>query len=403
MGKLAELLHFRKEEEKEKETRYILTIDGGGMRGIIPARVISHLSQMLKEMGDERPFYSHFDLIAGTSTGGFLAAGLSCPRECSNLEADENEETMVSHVEKDGGFFRKTYRKVEDGMIRRAPDPEMLEKLYSEEGWRIFQKPPLSLFGPIFQDKYDYRNLERFLYETFGDTGIDELLTPTAMISYETKSGSPYVFRSYDDHGFKLREALRATSAAPTYFAPVELSDRLTGEKIVCIDGGVGANNPSMLAYLEAKKLYPEADEFRMLSLSTGKGPYSFDPTKSGGGFTGWASSITKVYSTAQETLSRIYADAMPDMKILRVFSNELEKRISLDDVSRESIAMLEDAGEKVFLNQEDEIRAFASELSSSPTHIDAVRLRTRETPLLSDADSPSSSSDSSSILPDRP
>ena len=401
MGKLANIFHFRKDEgKKEKEIRYILTIDGGGMRGIIPARVISHLSQILRESGDDRPFYSHFDLIAGTSTGGFLASGLTCPRECTNLDADESDETMVSHTEKEKGFFKKPYE-VEDGSIRRAPDPEMLEKLYSEEGGRIFQRPSISLFGPIFQDKYDCRNLERFLYDTFGDTELGELLSPTAMISYETKSGSPYVFRSYDPHGFKLREALRATSAAPTYFSPAVLNDRITGERLVFIDGGVGANNPAMLAYLEAKKLYPNADEFRMLSLSTGKAPYSFDPTKSGGGFTGWASSITKVYSTAQETLSQIYANAMPDLKILRIFSNELEKRIPLDDISRESINMLEDAGEKVFLNQEYELRLFADDLKAEPTHIDAIRLRKKETPLLSDAAPVSSSSDSSNILPD--
>ena len=403
MGKLANIFHFGKEvEKKERETRYILTIDGGGMRGIIPARVISHLSRILREMGDERPFHSHFDLVAGTSTGGFLAAGITCPRECCNLDADLLDEFPVSHMEKEKGFFKKPY-KVDDGLIRRAPDPEMLEKLYSEEGWRIFQKPTLSLFGPIFQDKYDCRNLERFLYETFGDTDLRELLTPTAIISYETKSGSPYIFRSYDDHDFKIREALRATSAAPTYFAPIELTDRITGERIICIDGGVGANNPSMLAYLEAKRLYPNADEFRMLSLSTGKGPYSFDPTRNTGGFTGWASSITKVYSTAQETLSRIYADAMPDMRVLRIFSNELERRISLDDVSRESITALEDAAEKVFANQEEEIRKFASDLASSATHLDSVKLRKKGTPLLSDEAPSSSSADSSNTLPSLP
>ena len=401
MGKLAELFHFRKEEaKKEKEVRYILTIDGGGMRGIIPARVISHLSQILREAGDERPFYSHFDLIAGTSTGGFLASGLTCPRECTNLDADERDETIIKHTEREKGFFKKPYE-VEDGSIRRAPDPEMLEKLYSEEGWRIFQRPSISLFGPIFQDKYDSRNLERFLYDTFGDTDLSELLTPTAIISYETKSGSPYIFRSYDSHSFKLREALRATSAAPTYFAPAVLNDRITGERLVFIDGGVGANNPAMLAYIEARKLYPNADEFRMLSLSTGKAPYSFDPTKTGGGFTGWASSITKVYSTAQETLSEIYAGAMPDLKILRVFSNELERRIALDDVSRDSITMLEDAGEKVFQNQEYELRMFAEDLIAAPTHIDAIKIRRKETPLLSDASPLSSSSGSSNILPD--
>ena len=395
MSTLLDLFRRDRNEKKEKEIRYILSIDGGGMRGIIPARVISHLSQMLQESGDERPFYSHFDLVAGTSTGGFLASGLTVPREMTTLEPDEKDEVKLSHTEKGWGFWNRPYT-VEDGSIRRGPDPEKLEKLYSEEGWRIFTKPPLSLFGSIFTDKYDHRNLERFLYETFGDTGLDELLTPTAIISYETKSGSPYVFRSYDSHGFFLREALRATSAAPTYFAPVSLKDRTTGEDLVFIDGGIGANNPSFLAYLEARKLYPEADEFRMLSLSTGKSPYSFDPTKSGGGFTGWASSITKVYSTAQERMSEICSYAMPDMKVLRIFSDELERRIPLDDVSPESIRMLENAGEKVFENQEEELKMFRDELASEPTHLDSVRIAKRETPLLSDSSGSACLSDSS-------
>ena len=61
MGKLSNLLQKR---EKEKDIRYILSIDGGGMRGIIPAYLISRLAEDLRNAGDERPFYSHFDLIA---------------------------------------------------------------------------------------------------------------------------------------------------------------------------------------------------------------------------------------------------------------------------------------------------------------------------------------------------
>ena len=81
---------FSKEKEREKEIRYILSIDGGGIRGIIPAYVIRRLSEELQKHGDERPFYSHFDLIAGTSTGALIALGLSTPREYLNdVKVDE--------------------------------------------------------------------------------------------------------------------------------------------------------------------------------------------------------------------------------------------------------------------------------------------------------------------------
>ena len=62
-------LRLRRGETRKKEERFILAIDGGGMRGIIPSRILSHISAELRRMGDKRPLYSHFDLIAGTSTG----------------------------------------------------------------------------------------------------------------------------------------------------------------------------------------------------------------------------------------------------------------------------------------------------------------------------------------------
>ena len=66
-------------------------------------------------------------------------------------------------------------------------------------------------------------------------------------------------------HGFLLREAARATSAAPTYFSPAVFIDRKTDETLTLLDGGLVANNPILAAYIEGRKLYPEADEFRIL------------------------------------------------------------------------------------------------------------------------------------------
>ena len=107
MGKLANLLF---KEEREKEIRYILSIDGGGMRGIIPAYVISRLDELLKEKGIRRPLYSFFDLVAGTSTGALLALGLTAPGGTGNLIKEDAEPYPVYTTEKKGLFRRPESR-----------------------------------------------------------------------------------------------------------------------------------------------------------------------------------------------------------------------------------------------------------------------------------------------------
>ena len=78
-----------KKEEKKKETRYILSLDGGGMRGIVPAFILKKMNEELKNRGITRPLYSYFDLVAGTSTGGLIALGLTAPTNDLCLRKEE--------------------------------------------------------------------------------------------------------------------------------------------------------------------------------------------------------------------------------------------------------------------------------------------------------------------------
>ena len=88
---------LKKKEEKKKEIRYILTIDGGGMRGIVPSSILKKMNEELKKLTN-RPLYSYFDLIAGTSTGALLALGLTSPIEGTSFEKEkgENERQAVA-------------------------------------------------------------------------------------------------------------------------------------------------------------------------------------------------------------------------------------------------------------------------------------------------------------------
>ena len=264
-----------KKEDKKKEVRYILAVDGGGMRGIVPAFILKKTNEELRKRGILRPLYSYFDLVSGTSTGALIALGLTAPVDNLGIKKEEGEDWEVTEIiEK--GRFRKTTEIVKKGEIERLGDPEELLSLYTENGKKIFipddAKGIWRLVGKVTKmlgDKYDTVPLEMFLDEVYGDTLLSEAKVPTMAVSTDTNGCKSFIFRSWDSHGFLVREAARATSAAPTYFAPAVFIDRETNEKLTLIDGGMIANNPILATYIEARKLYPNADEFRILSIST--------------------------------------------------------------------------------------------------------------------------------------
>src|SRR5215218_10185519 len=169
----------------------VLAIDGGGIRGLIPALVLTEL-----ERRAGRRIFEMFDLIAGTSTGGILACALCAP---DPLPASE------------------------------------LVALYEEEGPKIFDR---SLFQRIksaeglLDEKYDSAALDRALTRFLADKRLSETTPDLIVPSYDTAAPGPYFFKSrkarespaQDD--FPLSVVARATSAAPTYFEPSEVGAR---------------------------------------------------------------------------------------------------------------------------------------------------------------------------------
>ncbi len=343
MGKL---LSFFKRKEENEEVRIILSIDGGGMRGIVPAHIIRKLAELFESIGDNRPFYSHFDLIAGTSTGALLALGLGMNGKGSILKKDEGEIVAVKGIRKTGLFRKEEFIK---GYIPRGIDAKALEGIYLENAERIFPKKlSTSVFMQLLKDKYDEKDLERFLYDCLHDERLEDVNVPVLIISYDTDGSTPYLFRSYVEKKAFSRDAARASSAAPMYFPAFRYIDE-EGRKKVLLDGGLIQNNPSYLAYLEGKKLYPDAKRFIVLSLSTAKRTLSFDPSIKPGGLTGWASPIIKVYMTSQENMTDMVMKNLPDVSYIRIWGEPDGKRIRLDDTSDESIRHLEDAAELIF------------------------------------------------------
>ncbi|TVR98211.1 MAG: patatin [Rhodospirillales bacterium] len=232
------------------KTARILSLDGGGIRGIIPALVLAEI-----ERRTGKPISDLFHLVAGTSTGGILAAGLSLPH---------------------GG-----------GPVFAATD---LVALYRDRGREIFHRSLWKGFtslGGMTDEKYSHANLERILRETLGNALLSSVRTDIMVTAYDLERRNPHFFKSWKaqgreldkettpperarDRDFFLRDICRATSAAPTYFEPALIRSG-SRERYALVDGGVFANNPAMCAYVSAKRIFPAADRYVIVSLGTGE------------------------------------------------------------------------------------------------------------------------------------
>ncbi len=343
-------------KEEEKEERFILCLDGGGIRGLIPSRILETLSSQLKKLGDRRPLYSHFDLIGGTSTGSLLALGLSL----SGLNARQEEGNLDLEVygEMKKLFTRKDYLL---GRMKTTTDPSAFAELYLNNASKIFSSRHL---GRHFLDtKYDPSSLENFLSSSFGEAKLEEALVPTFVVSYDALSGKEVILSSYNEwKSFEAARAARASTAAPIYFSPYyTLSPE--GKQLALLDGGLIANNPSLIAYREARKLYPSCKCFHILSLGTAKSAYTFNPKELSGGMAGWGEPMMKIYPSSQMSVVDDVLSGFDDVAYTRL-DGKLKKRIRLDATSMESMQALLSAADDIIQNNRDSFDAFAEKLA---------------------------------------
>ena len=252
----------------------ILSIDGGGIRGVIPAML---LTEMEKRTG--KSTCRLFNLIAGTSTGGILAAGLAAPGS-----PDPDSDTVKP----------------------RFSAVDLLE-LYEKRGKEIFTRSlwdGISSVGGLTDEKYPSKNIEEVLGEYFAEIQLKDVLVDILITSYEIEQRQPYFFKSRkakcdpSQRNHFLRDVARATSAAPTYFEPAKVCT-VVGSKAntrYLVDGGVFANNPALCAYAEAINLGKSADNVFLVSLGTGIGtrPINYDKAKDWG-MIGWVKPVIDI------------------------------------------------------------------------------------------------------------
>ncbi|KAM3297663.1 hypothetical protein ACQJBY_039543 [Aegilops geniculata] len=315
----------------------VLSIDGGGVRGIIPGTILAFLEEKLQELdGPDARIADYFDVVAGTSTGGLVAAMLTAPNR----------------------------------MGRPLFAAKDVNKFYLEHCPNIFPtvwKGPLGWLRSMMGPKYNGQHLHSVVKELLGDTRVNQTLKNIVIPTFDIKLLQPTIFSTYDamrdiSKNALLSDVCISTSAAPTYLPSHHFETKDKDGKTRAfnlIDGGVVANNPTLLAMTHVSKqillgnldFFPNKPlgygKFMILSLGTGtaKIEEKFDATECGKwGLLGWlykrgATPIIDSFSEASADLVDIQASVLfqtlhYNRCYLRIQHDELTGEMASVDVS---------------------------------------------------------------------
>jgi patatin-like phospholipase/acyl hydrolase len=323
----------------------VLAIDGGGIRGVIPAAIIAAIEEQVGQ-----PASKLFDLIAGTSTGGILALGLAKP-----------------------GVDGRPFFTASD-----------LMQLYERRGHEIFRKTVYRKvlgLGGLLRPRYTSDNLDGVLEEYFGDTRLSDALTELIIPSYDVEQRNPIFFTTYfarNRPGFDhpMKDVARATASAPTYF-PATRRD-LNGKYLALIDGGIFANNPTICAYAEAKWIWPNTAEEQFVFVSIGTGqharPMFFDRVKNWG-LLAWSTRILDVvldsvseavHTQALYLLPTLLGPRTQSRRRYFRFQVNLEKEYGqMDNTDSENVKALRLTAERLVRDRRQDLLQLSALLSS--------------------------------------
>lgn len=286
----------------------ILTIDGGGIKGVFPAALIKHLEEQLPG-----PFASYFDLIVGTSTGGIIALALGLGLSGREVTSFYEIHGPKIFVPKKKGFLPFLARKASFGY-----------------------------YDMIFDTKYEAEVLKSALTETFDGLRIGDSRKRLVIPSFNIQTGNVHIYKTRHHERFEKDwrtlavEAALATSAAPMYFDTFR-----TANGIPLVDGGVFANNPIGLAVVEAIGVLGwKPEEIQVLSLGCTYDPYNANLEKRNLGYKDWGpEGLAELFMRAQDSASlgtaMLLAGHQTYNNVYRISKEAPQKLYTLDGVDR--------------------------------------------------------------------
>jgi hypothetical protein len=216
--------------------------------------ILVHLENIIRKItkNKDAKIVDYFDFFAGTSTGAVLISLLLCP--------DDNDPTKTKY------------------------DAQDAVNLYLKHGSDIFRttwlKRILSKFF-LTSEKFDPMVLEHLFEQYFGETKLSRLVKPCIIPAYNIELRKAHFFKQHlaiergDSKDFLLKDICRATTAAPGYFHAAEVFST-SGTRYPLIDGGIFANNPTLIAFMEVSKMeHRMANPGKRYVLSLGTGAFS--------------------------------------------------------------------------------------------------------------------------------
>jgi len=257
-------------EKHQKRKTVILAIDGGGIKGVIPATFIQHIESSLK-----KPSYQIFDVIGGTSTGGIITAALTTPKKTTGRPYTAEE--IVSIYNHDGGkIFLPQDCKIEQCATYYADNGEgdgiepYMQKMYG---------PEVSLAGSYNKMQVLPGNRVKHMFTT---SYIVNNCQNKASKPVCGKDFGPYLFNWFDavkrpaSDNYYVWEAARGTSAAPTYFPIANVGGKTSARSAAAdkwvVDGGTMSNNPAIWGVTEALRtgIASRLEDIIVISIGTG-------------------------------------------------------------------------------------------------------------------------------------
>ncbi|AWF80266.1 patatin [Microbulbifer sp. A4B17] len=327
----------------------ILSIDGGGIRGILPGQILVSLEHKLKvKSGNpDARIGDYFDLVAGTSTGAIMGAAYICPDK--------------------KGKPRYSAQEAVDFYLGEG------ERVFGSGSWPFLDKLKL-----VREEKYCSKELENVLKRFFGKTKLSDLLKPSCFVSYDIKKREQIIFRQHraivKNEDFLVRDLLRGSSAVPTYFEPARIfSLPPSNNKYILVDGGMVASDPALCAYSEAIKFSGVSGIKDMVIVSLGTGRqlsgYKYKEVKDWGIFN-WARPAIDIAVNGSAQMVHYYikqiSSTIEDSKYYRIQPKLYTADSAMDNATPENLRKLKKAGEKNAEHFDKELEEIASLLVNS-------------------------------------
>ena len=301
---------YNKKPVSSSSTKFVLSFDGGGVRGLAAAVFLKALE---KETG--LSISKHFDLFMGVSAGGLSASYLA---------------------------FNQT-------------SAEELEAFWSVDNLNLSMKRTFWDKALYFNNKPKYTNAPReaLLKKHFSESFMDESPKPLVLLAYDIERRTPLLMSSYGDRRYRVFEAVMASSAAPLLYPTVKME---SGEWL--IDGGVVDNNPSLIAYVEAKKLFG-ADRIKVLSIGSGVNKKRIDGSASADwGPMGWLKNDV-LGLLLESQMDHELLMALIGEDYLRINSPMHSINADMDDSSDSNLKMIRNMGEMWWSQFGDDVKKF--------------------------------------------